>query len=51
MNEKRVALLVDCDNTSPAILEHALQVAENSGRVVMKRGYGNHAWKRVDTTR
>lgn len=38
----RVAVLVDCDNTSPDILEHALRVVAQFGRVVVRRGYGNH---------
>jgi uncharacterized protein (TIGR00288 family) len=41
-NETRVAVLVDCDNTSPEILEHALRVVAQFGRVVLRRGYGNH---------
>lgn len=41
--EHRVAVLVDCDNTSPEILEHALRVVAQFGRVVLRRGYGNHA--------
>ena len=39
----RVAVMVDCDNTSPEILEHALQVVAQFGRVVLRRGYGNHS--------
>ena len=42
-NETRVAVLVDCDNTSPEILEYALRVVAQFGRVVLRRGYGNHA--------
>jgi uncharacterized protein (TIGR00288 family) len=42
-HESRVAVLVDCDNTKPAILEHALRVVAQFGRVVLRRGYGNHA--------
>lgn len=42
-NENRVAVLVDCDNTSPEILEYALSVVAQFGRVVVRRGYGNHA--------
>jgi uncharacterized protein (TIGR00288 family) len=38
----RVAVLVDCDNTTPQILEYALQVVAQFGRVVLRRGYGNH---------
>jgi hypothetical protein len=41
-NDSRVAVLVDCDNTSPEILEYALQMVAQFGRVVMRRGYGNH---------
>lgn len=41
-NETRVAVLVDCDNTQPEILEHALRVVAQFGRVVVRRGYGNH---------
>lgn len=40
--EARVAVLVDCDNTSPEILEHALRVVAQFGRIVLRRGYGNH---------
>jgi len=41
--EHRVAVLADCDNTSPEILEYALRVVAQFGRVVLRRGYGNHA--------
>src|SRR5450830_1708013 len=41
-NESRVAVLVDCDNTTPEILEYALRVVAQFGRVVLRRGYGNH---------
>ncbi|WP_439114293.1 NYN domain-containing protein [Hydrogenophaga sp.] len=40
--EKRVAVLVDCDNTTPEIPEYALRVVAQFGRVVLRRGYGNH---------
>jgi uncharacterized protein (TIGR00288 family) len=40
--EDRVAVLVDCDNSSPEILEYALRVVAQFGRVVVRRGYGNH---------
>lgn len=33
---------MDCDNTSPEVLEHALKVVAQFGRVVLHRGYGNH---------
>lgn len=42
-NEARVAVLVDCDNVSPEILEYALRVVAQFGRVVLRRGYGNHS--------
>lgn len=41
--ERRVAVLVDCDNVDPEILEYALRVVAQFGRVVLRRGYGNHA--------
>lgn len=41
--EQRVAVLVDCDNTKPEILEFALRMVAQFGRVVVRRGYGNHA--------
>lgn len=41
--EDRVAVLVDCDNTTPAILDYSLRVVAQFGRVVIRRGYGNHA--------
>lgn len=40
--ESRVAVLVDCDNTNPSAVEFALRVVAKFGRVVVKRGYGNH---------
>jgi uncharacterized protein (TIGR00288 family) len=40
--EAHVAVLVDCDNTTPEILEHALRVVAQFGRVVLRRGYGSH---------
>lgn len=48
--ESRVAVLVDCDNVPPGILEHALRFAAQFGRVVVRRGYGNpttlnHRWQ------
>jgi uncharacterized protein (TIGR00288 family) len=41
-SESRVAVLVDCDNTTPEILEYALFAVAQFGRVVLRRGYGNH---------
>lgn len=42
-NDTRVAVLVDCDNVVPETLEFALKVVAQFGRVVLRRGYGNHA--------
>lgn len=42
-HETRVAVLVDCDNVSPDSMEFALRVVAQFGRVVLRRGYGNHA--------
>lgn len=41
--ETSVAVLVDCDNVPPEILEHALRMVAQFGRVVLRRGYGNQA--------
>lgn len=38
-----VAVLVDCDNVPPEILPYALRMAAQFGRVVLRRGYGNHS--------
>jgi len=35
--------LVDCDNVNPEIVDHALLMGAQFGRVVVRRGYGNHA--------
>lgn len=39
--ESRVAVLVDCDNVSPEMIDHALRFVAKFGRVVVRRGYGN----------
>jgi|GEM_PF-6852017 len=39
--EPRVVVLVDCDNMCPEILDHALRIVAQFGRVVLRRGYGN----------
>lgn len=41
--DPRVAVLVDCDNVATEVLEHALRVVAQFGRIVLRRGYGNHA--------
>jgi uncharacterized protein (TIGR00288 family) len=40
--EKQVAILIDCDNTNPTVLAYAVRVVAKFGRVVVRRGYGNH---------
>lgn len=40
--EPRVAILVDCDNVPPDILDYALRIAAQFGRATIRRGYGNH---------
>ena len=37
-----VAVLVDCDNAPTEALPYALRVVAQFGRVVVRRGYGNH---------
>jgi uncharacterized protein (TIGR00288 family) len=39
--EAGVAVLVDCDNVDPDIVDHALRFVAQFGRVVVRRGYGN----------
>ncbi|MBH1714576.1 NYN domain-containing protein [Stenotrophomonas maltophilia] len=41
--DTRVAVLLDCDNVPPEIVDHALLMAAQFGRVVVRRGYGNHS--------
>ena len=48
IGETRVAVLVDCDNVTPEILEYALRVIAQFGRVVLRRGYGNHTTLALD---
>lgn len=39
--EATVAILIDCDNVSPDIVDFALLMAAQAGRVTVRRGYGN----------
>lgn len=41
-SDARVAVLVDCENADPEILEYARRVAAQFGRVVLRRGFGSH---------
>ncbi len=40
--DTKVAVLVDCENADPDILDYALRVAAQFGRVVLRRGFGRH---------
>ena len=40
--EPNVAVLVDCENAQPAVIDEAMQFASTLGRVTLRRGYGNH---------
>lgn len=40
--DTRVAVLVDCEKADPGILDYALRVAAQFGRVVVRRGFGSH---------
>lgn len=39
--EATVAVLIDCDNVSSEIIDFALLMAAQAGRVTLRRGYGN----------
>ena len=39
--ETTVAILIDCDNVQPDIVDFALRMAAQAGRVTTRRGYGN----------
>ena len=41
-SDTKVAVLVDCENVDPEILDYALRVAAQFGRVVLRRGFGSH---------
>lgn len=40
--DTKVAVLVNCENADPDMLDYALLVAAQFGRVVMRRGFGSH---------
>lgn len=40
--DSNVAVLVDCENAQPAVIDEAMRVASTLGRVTLRRGYGNH---------
>lgn len=39
--EASVVVMIDCDNLSPEIVDFALLMATQAGRVTVRRGYGN----------
>ncbi len=39
--ETAVAIMIDCDNVPPDIVDFALRMAAQAGRVTVRRGYGN----------
>lgn len=41
--DSRVSVLVDCENSHPDILDYALNGVAQFGRIVLRRGYGNHS--------
>lgn len=41
--DANVAVLVDCENAQPAVIDEAMRAASTLGRVTLRRGYGNHA--------
>ena len=40
--DQNVAVLVDCENAQPTVIDEAMQLASTLGRVTLRRGYGNH---------
>jgi len=50
--ERRLAILVDCDNVVPEIMTYTMQITAGLGRCVIRRGYGNvgsltHKWQSI----
>lgn len=41
--EPNVAVLIDCENAQPIVIDDAMRLASTLGRVVLRRGYGNQA--------
>lgn len=40
--DQNVAVLVDCENAQPSVIDEAMRLASTLGRVALRRGYGNH---------
>lgn len=38
-----VAVMIDCDNVSPDIVDFVMPIASQAGRLTIRRGYGNQA--------
>lgn len=43
MPDSNVAVLVDCENAQPAVIDETMRIASALGRVTIRRGYGNHS--------
>lgn len=41
--ESNVAVLVDCENAQPVVIDDVMRAASGLGRVALRRGYGNQA--------
>ena len=41
--EPNVAVLIDCENAQPTVIDAAMRLASTLGRVVLRRGYGNQS--------
>lgn len=41
--ESNVAVLLDCENAQPAVIDDVMRAAAKLGRVALRRGYGNQA--------
>jgi len=41
-SDQNVAVLVDCENAQPTVIDEAMRLASTLGRVTLRRGYGNH---------
>jgi hypothetical protein len=43
LSQRRIALLIDCDNVSPEVVGFALDAVRAYGKVSIRRGYGGYA--------
>lgn len=47
MEFKKIAVLIDADNTQRTKLDEIIQEIATKGRIVVKRAYGNWAKRRI----